>query len=171
MNNPHTGQHRGAIVTTIIVLVLIGAVGCASMALIVGPRWSGKSGNRPGLKSKSPSPVTFIYDMGDFMVNLSEPNRYLKASVSTEIEVQPRGSAPSQSEIDGKPPASVQEELDRKMPRVRDIIIERLSASSFRDLLTPRGRRQLKTSLANGLNSIITRGRAKTVYFTNFTMQ
>jgi len=133
-------------------------------------------------------PITFFYSLGEQTVNLREPGRYLKVGI--ELEVLAKGSANAEQHVptvsgksesgEGKedahaslPPLALatKAELDEKRVKILDVVIEELSASSFKELLTPQGRRQLRERLRTAINRILISGEVQQVYFTTFLAQ
>lgn len=131
-------------------------------------------------------PVTFMYPLGEQIVNLIEPGRFLKVGI--EIEVLAKGS-PEEREVTSNhgsgghgendenepklPPvaASTKMELDKKRAKILDAVLSELSSSSFRELLTPRGKRELKERLKRSINRLLETGEVQQVYFTTFLAQ
>lgn len=91
-----------------------------------------------------------------FVVNLkgSGGNRYLKVAVSLEVE--------------GK---EVAEEVKVKTPLIRDSIIILLSSKGYVDVGSVQGKYQLRDEILSRINQILTRGKVKGVYFTDFVIQ
>ncbi len=130
-------------------------------------------------------PVTFLYPLGEQVVNLVEPGRFLKVGI--ELEILAKGSSEA---LDAKktsggghgeeaqeekplPPvaAATKAELDEKRAKILDAVIEELSASSFREVLTPQGRRQLRERIKRSVNRLLQSGEVQRVYFTSFLAQ
>ncbi len=132
-------------------------------------------------------PITFMYPLGEQIVNLSEPGRFLKVGI--ELEVLAKGSpndagqkasanhggghgegANAEKQL---PPvaASTKAELDEKRAKILDAVIEELSRSSFRELLTPQGKRNLRERIKKAVNGLIESGEVQHVYFTTFLAQ
>jgi len=97
-----------------------------------------------------------IYPLDQFIVNLISNNseRYLKCKISLELD------APD-----------LQKELDKKLPAVRDMIIQILSSKTVEEIQTARGKEKLKEEIRRKLNAILTTGEIKHVYFTEFVIQ
>jgi len=132
-------------------------------------------------------PVTFMYPLGEQIVNLVEPGRFLKAGI--ELEVLARGSpeegekalanygSGGHSEGTGNstplPPvaAATKAELDKKRAKILDAVLSELSTSSFRELLTPQGKRELKERIKQAVNRFLESGEVQEVYFTTFLAQ
>jgi len=97
-----------------------------------------------------------IYPLDKFIVNLLSNNseRYLKCKISLELD------APD-----------LQKELDKKLPAVRDMIIQILSSKTVEEIQTARGKEKLKEEIKRKLNAMLTTGEIKHVYFTEFVIQ
>ena len=62
----------------------------------------------------------------------------------------------------------VQEEINKRMPQVRDIIIILLSSKSYNQISTPKGKERLKEEIRDTVNSFLTKGKINKVLFTQF---
>ncbi len=97
-----------------------------------------------------------IFDLDPFIVNLADQKEvhYLKVKISLELK--------------GK---KVTDEMNKRLPQVRDIIIELLSSKTFEELATLHGKEHLKNEIMIRLNSILKTGSVEHVFFTEFVMQ
>ncbi len=97
-----------------------------------------------------------IYPLDPFTVNLvsSNADRYLKCKINLELDSP-----------------DLQKELDKKLPAVRDMIIQILSSKTVEEIQTAKGKEKLKEEIKRKLNSILTTGEIKHVYFTQFVIQ
>ena len=97
-----------------------------------------------------------MYALDKFIVNLASDggSRYLRAAVNLELSS-----------------AEFQAEVDKKKPLVRDIIIRVLSAKSYEEISTIRGKETLKDEMVNELNKVFVDGNIKNVFFTEFVVQ
>jgi flagellar FliL protein len=97
-----------------------------------------------------------IYPLDQFIVNLASNNadRYLKCKISLELSMP-----------------ELQQEIDKKLPAIRDIIISILSSKSVEEIQTIRGKNKLKEEIKRKINEILTSGEIKNVYFTEFVIQ
>jgi len=132
-------------------------------------------------------PVTFMYPLGEQIVNLVEPGRFLKAGIELEVlakgspEEGGKASANHSSGGHGEgsenfiplPPvaAATKAELDKKRAKILDAVLSELSSSSFRELLTPQGKRELKERIKRAVNRFLESGEVQEVYFTTFLAQ
>jgi flagellar FliL protein len=91
-----------------------------------------------------------------FIVNLAdaEGQRYLKAVIQLELEN-----------------ASLEGEVQGKLPQIRDEILMILSNKTFDDVSTTAGKRMVKREIASAVNKYLTGGQVTQVYFTEFVVQ
>ncbi len=97
-----------------------------------------------------------IVPLDSFVVNISdrERDRYLK--LKTELEL----SMPELSD-----------ELDQRMPQIRDLIISLLGSKSFEEVRTIEGKNFLREEILLRINSLLISGKVKRVFFTEFVVQ
>ena len=100
--------------------------------------------------------------ISDQVYNLGEPNHYLKATIILELDVDNK----SEKQI-----AAFLEEVKKRDPQVKDIVIREISAKTFREVNSPQGKEQLKEELRLKINGILARGELKNVLFTSFAVQ
>jgi flagellar protein FliL len=94
-----------------------------------------------------------LIPMETFLVNLAGSRGNKVAKINLELEV------------DGP---KVQEEIDKRKPQVRDIIIILLSSKTFEQVSTREGKDALRDEIRDTVNSFLTKGHIKRVYFTEF---
>ncbi|QCT94690.1 flagellar basal body-associated protein FliL [Caminibacter mediatlanticus TB-2] len=97
-----------------------------------------------------------IYPLDTFVVNLinSNASRYLKCKIDLELD------APE-----------TQQEIDKKLPAIRDLIIRILSSKTVEEIQTSKGKEKLKEEIKRKINEILTTGEIRNVYFTEFVIQ
>ncbi len=97
-----------------------------------------------------------MYPMSQFIVNLLSENgsRFLKTTINLEMD---------------KPELS--NELDKKKPLIRDIIIRILSSKTFEEVSTMKGKSRLKDEIVNKVNNVLADGQIRDVFFTDFIVQ
>lgn len=93
-------------------------------------------------------------DLGTFTVNLLGGNRYLRSEIV--VELTERGSA---------------QEIQDKLPQVRDAVLYILRGFSAEDLASPDGDAAVKEAIIEALNPLLSRGRVSGVYFTSWVIQ
>jgi len=97
-----------------------------------------------------------MYPMDQFIVNLYNEgsSRYLKATINFELSV-----------------AELNVEMDTKKPLIRDIVIKTLSAKTYEEISTIRGKENLKDELVSKVNQVLTDGQVNNIFFTDFVIQ
>lgn len=88
-----------------------------------------------------------------FLVNLAEDQGQKLFKVQMEFDVDS---------------VEVQEEINKRMPQVRDIIIILLSSKTYSQISTPKGKERLKEEIRDTVNSFLTKGKINKVLFTQF---
>jgi flagellar FliL protein len=91
--------------------------------------------------------------METFLVNLSgnRGNKLLKVNMELEVEGE-----------------KVMEEIDKRKPQIRDIIIILLSSKTYAQLSSAEGKEFLREEIRDTVNSFLTKGKIKRVHFTEF---
>lgn len=104
----------------------------------------------------SPQKVGVMYDLGDFLVNLAgnNPNTYAKVSITLELSNQ-----------------KAKEEVDKRLPIIKDAIIDIISSKTYKDLATTEGKEELRLEIMKRINAILIEGGVENVYFTQFVVQ
>ena len=97
-----------------------------------------------------------IYPLDQFIVNLvsNASSRYLKCKIDLEMDSP-----------------ELQQELDKKLPAIRDLIIRVLSSKTVEEIQTARGKEKLKEEIKRKINQILDTGEIRNVYFTEFVIQ
>jgi flagellar basal body-associated protein FliL len=80
-------------------------------------------------------------------------SHYLKCSLQLEWD----GEEPAEGGGEGKGPAldATGKEIEKRMPKITDIIIGILSSQSYEDLLKPSGKQKIKESIVTEINAIL----------------
>jgi flagellar FliL protein len=108
------------------------------------------------LENRKLSDIGTLYPLDTFTVNLKSDagRRYLKATMSLELD---------------NPELS--HELDAKAPVLRDMIIRILSSKTLEEVSSKKGKQKVSEQIMDRLNSMITDGQIKGIYFTEFVIQ
>src|ERR1041384_718086 len=106
-----------------------------------------------------PGPTVTITDQ---VYVLGEANRYLKATILLEL------NSDNKSE---KQAAGFLDEVKRREPQIRDLIIREVGGKTFREVNSPQGKEQLKDELRLKINGLLTKGELKRIMFTSFAVQ
>ncbi len=100
--------------------------------------------------------IGILYPLDTFTVNLKSDSgrRFLKTTISLELEGE-----------------ELSLELDAKSAVLRDRIIRILSSKTLEEVSSKKGKHKLSMQIMDTLNSMITDGRIKGIYFTEFVIQ
>jgi flagellar FliL protein len=157
-----TDEKKGGMIKIILiavgVIVLLAGVGVG--AYLLGANGTSKE-TPEGAADKVPRetvvlPVGPMVAMDDFIVNIldAEGTRYLKASMTLELAS----------------PEALNEVEERKA-QVRDAILLYLSSKTFDEIRDLQGKLQLRADLIGKINGLLSAGKVKTIYFTDFVVQ
>ncbi len=152
------GGKKKLIFLVLIVLLLAGGGGAAYKFLILDKKeeTADKKAEKIEQEIKNVEEVGIQYDVGSFIVNLSDKDadRYLKVSVVLEVQDQ-----------------SIVQEIEKRLPQIKDSITTLLFTKNSREIKTPEGMEQLKEEIIKRVNAILPLGGVKNVYFTEFVIQ
>ena len=97
-----------------------------------------------------------IYKMETMIVNLADQGgkRYLRVTMELELSS-----------------AQLSEEIDRRLPQLRDAILMILPSKQYSDVGTTEGKISLRDELMAKMNAVLKKGTIKTIYFTEFVVQ
>jgi len=159
----------------IVVLVLIILIGGIVAFLLMGSDDEEAMNNAPQKKEKmlekskkssrsssvdtsarQLSDIGILYPLDTFTVNLKSDSgrRYLKVTMSLELEGE-----------------ELSLELDAKTAVLRDRIIRILSSKTLEEISSKKGKSKVETQIMDTLNSMISDGTIKGIYFTEFVIQ
>lgn len=111
-----------------------------------------KEGKKP---SEDISKTEAIYiKLKEFTVNLKSEGQYLEAELVLQAHDE-----------------KVKQEIEKKMPEIRDNINSIMMSKTMGDLLTAEGKNQLKEEIRKQLNKDLVDGQINKVHFTSFLMQ
>ena len=133
-----------------VVVVALAAGGYFGYTLLSpGKGKAGTSGGSPENKQKA-----VLFSLDPFVVNLSEPGRYLKVTMQFELAGETH-----------------QEFIIEKVPILRDLIITLISSQTYEYASSPEGKSQLKDEILLRTNQIFGKEVFRNLYFTDFVMQ
>jgi len=97
-----------------------------------------------------------LVPINEFLINLldKDNSRYLKATMTIEVDSE-----------------EAAEEIQTRMPQVRDAILLMTSNKTFAELHDLQGKMQLRAELIGHLNTLLAKGQVKHIYITNFVIQ
>jgi len=108
-------------------------------------------------KSKAAvSPKEYMYSIGDFTVNLDEPNykRYMKVTIYV-----------------GSDSKNLEAEITEKMPKIKGMITDILRAKKLDDVNTPEKTETIKKEIKDKTNPVLTAGKINNVYLNDILIQ
>jgi flagellar FliL protein len=123
-----------------------------------GEHGGGEHGGGGKKEEKKPS-AEFgkMVTLEQFTVNLSTPGsvnpKFVRVNVSLQV-----------------PNEESEQEVNSKMPQVRNTIIDLFNSKRPSDLSTAEGRDYLKEEIRNAINGFMVTGKVKGVFFTNFAL-
>jgi flagellar basal body-associated protein FliL len=108
---------------------------------------------KPVGEELKPKDIGVLFSMESFLVNITSDQgpKFLQTQMEFEL------SDPA-----------VEDELVKRKPAVRDSIIVMLSSRSYKELRDPNGMKRLRQDLLKMLNHMLSSGKVKDVYFTQF---
>ena len=103
-----------------------------------------------------------LYKLDTLIVNLADQGgkRYLR--VTMELEMKPVENVEANEVID---------ELEKRMPQIRDTILMILPSKQYADIATTPGKIALRDEIMAKLNAFLKKGQINTIYFTEFVVQ
>jgi flagellar FliL protein len=103
-----------------------------------------------------------IYKMDTLIVNLADQGgkRYLR--VTMELELKP---------AENTDPKEVADEIEKRLPQLRDTILMVLPTKQYADIATTSGKIALRDEIMAKLNAYLKKGQIGTIYFTEFVVQ
>ncbi len=106
--------------------------------------------------SKKHDAIGPLVPIDEFLINLldKENSRYLKATMTLEVDSE-----------------EAAEEIQTRMPQIRDAILLLTSNKTFAELHDLQGKMHLRAELIGHLNTLLAKGQVKHIYITNFVIQ
>jgi flagellar FliL protein len=134
-------------------LVLFGGGGLFAWKILFSPPEKKESMTNGKNDAKQIGP---IYPLDTFLVNLADHDvsRYLKLTIKLEMDN-----------------ADLAQELDKRIPQLRDTIIGLLTMKTYNEVSTYKGKTILRSEIMERINRSLSKGAIKNVYFTEFIIQ
>jgi flagellar FliL protein len=103
-----------------------------------------------------------IYKLDTMIVNLADQGgkRYLR--VTMDLELKPSENLDAKEVID---------ELDKRLPQIRDTILMILPTKQYAEIATTSGKIALRDEIMAKLNALLKKGQISNIYFTEFVVQ
>ncbi len=150
------GKKKLILIIAIVLVVLIGG-GVAAFLLLGGNDEEAKKERVAQEAAALESPdIGPMVNIESFIVNILDDSgtRYLKAAMTLELTND-----------------EVVDEVNQRMPQIRDAVIMLIGNKSFSELQDLQGKMQLRAELTAKLNSFLKTGKIKRIYFTDFVVQ
>lgn len=108
------------------------------------------------VEEEEPEEIGPLYSLGTLIVNLADEGgkRYLRVSIELELES-----------------TEMTEEVEKRLPQVRDSILMILPTKTFSDINTTPGKIAVRDELLAAMNEIVKTGKINNLYFTEFVVQ
>lgn len=138
------------IVISLVVLVVVAGA-------VVGALYYFNNASTAKKPAPPPRPlIGALWPMEPFIVNLldNQGERYLKVVMQLELSNQ-----------------LVAPELEQLKPKLRDNVLDLLTAKTYNELMDMGGKQRLRDEVAIRLNTYLTKGKVVKVYFTDFVIQ
>ncbi len=156
--NKRSSKKLIIIISLVLLVLLIGGGVAGYLLLFKAPPPEEKD---PGMQVPVPeintqSEIGPMVNIDEFIVNIisDENNHYVKASLTIELSSEP-----------------AKEEIEKRMPQIRDAILLLTGNKTFEELQDLQGKKQLKAELLSKINAILQTGQARSIYFTDFVVQ
>jgi len=151
-NEEKNGGLMKLIIIAVSIVVVLSIIGFVMVRFINPASENGEVANQQVEQSRELGPT---YQMGDFTVNFAEGSNYqfLKASIVFEVSHD-----------------KLTEELNKRNPQMRDLIISILRSQSPEDIKSP-STQVIKDELKNAVNNNLNTGEIKNVWFTQLVIQ
>ncbi|MDA8138532.1 MAG: flagellar basal body-associated FliL family protein [Desulfobacteraceae bacterium] len=126
-----------------------------TIAEVKSQNGSGKDGEE-AKNEEEEGKIGPILKLDTMIVNLADQGgkRYLRVTMELELS--------------GK---EVEEEINKRLPQVRDAILMVLPSKTYNDISTTEGKVALRDELLAKINALLKTGTVKVIYFTEFVVQ
>ncbi|WP_029521025.1 flagellar basal body-associated FliL family protein [Persephonella sp. IF05-L8] len=154
------GGKKKLIILLVVLLLLLGGGGGAAYKFLVLDKQEAKKEENKAEKIqqeiKDIENLGIMFEVGTFVVNLADKDadRYLKVTIILELANE-----------------QVKQEVEKRLPQIKDSITTLLFTKTSRELRTAEGVEKLKEEILRRVNAILPLGGVKNVYFTDFVIQ
>jgi len=157
---PAKGKSKLLIIIIVVVALIAG--GGAAAYFLLAPKLTQpeqaaetEGGAAPATKAESAATLGATYEMDPFIVNLTgDVNRYLKVVVVLQLSDK-----------------KVADEIVNRGPQIKDSIITLLSSKTADEIVTVQGKYDLKMEMVKRINTVLTSGVVRNLYFVEFVIQ
>jgi len=139
--------------------VIVVLLSVAVAAYLLGASSSGSSDSgvmEESAQEQGSGTIGPMVDINDFIINILDKNetRYLKAAITIELDSEETAA-----------------EVTQRMAQIRDAILLLVGNKTFAELSDLQGKLQLRAEIIARLNKLLTTGKVKGIYFTEFVVQ
>lgn len=151
-NEEKNGGLMKLIIIAVSIVVILSIIGFVMVRFINPASENGEVANKQVEQSRELGPT---YQMGEFTVNFAQANnfQFLKASIVFEVSHD-----------------KLIEELNKRKPQLRDLIISVLRSQTPEDIKSP-STQGIKDEIQNTVNNNLNTGEIKNVWFTQLVIQ
>jgi flagellar FliL protein len=144
------------IAVIVLVVLVMAVVSWVVITKILAPKLETPPEEPPKVEEPKPEPPGPVFSVSELIVNpaSSVGRRFLKVGVAFETENE-----------------KVVEEMTLREPQIRDLLIRELSSRTADELADPVLREEVRASIVEHLNEILTTGKVKALYFTDYILQ
>ena len=124
-----------------------------AQGMVEDAKGGGEAGKEGAPAAEEEDFVGKMIPMETFLVNPAgnRGNKLLKVNMEFEVEGE-----------------KIAEEIDKRKPQIRDIVIILLSSKTYAQLSSPEGKEFLRDEIRDTVNSFLVKGKIKHVHFTEF---
>jgi flagellar protein FliL len=124
-----------------------------AQGMVEDAKGGGEAGKEGAAAAEEEDFVGKMIPMETFLVNPAgnRGNKLLKVNMEFEVEGD-----------------KIAEEIDKRKPQIRDIVIILLSSKTYAQLSSPEGKEFLRDEIRDTVNSFLVKGKIKHVHFTEF---
>ena len=146
------------IIIVIVILVLLGGLGIGGYIIYskVISKKTEEAKKTEQTQAVEEGELGPLYSMSTFIVNVAGPTGSKVLKVTMEFELDN---------------GELIKELDRRKPQIRDNLIALLSSKTVSEISSLQGKRNLQREIIYKINSTVSSGKIKNVFFTEFVMQ
>ncbi len=147
------------IIILLLLLVILGGAGAGAYFFFLkggDEAQTEEKAKKDNKKAEMKNEIGPLYSFDAFIVNLADPggNRYLKVSMQAEVDNE-----------------KVMEELEKRKPQIRDIVLTVLSSKTYSEISTAQGKLALKQEIMRRINLALSTGSVVNIYFMEFVAQ
>ncbi len=154
---PEEGGSKKKLIIIIAAVVLLAIIGGGAAFFLMGDK-----AEKPDPEAEAAAMAANAKMVGPmvsidtFIVNIldDDENRYLKAAITLEVDVP-----------------TTADEINSRLPQLQDAILLLIGNKAFSELRDMQGKMQLRAELLNRINEILSKGKVKRIYFTDFVVQ